>query len=180
MQQRACTLYSLKYNDSDHNSTLLYFLRSYWLLEVYVLNDVSRIHHSNTTGTCDIMEDIFINEQLSLNHSSSTKNAELHCLVTAGSLIGSIVVSNALRSEAIVVWQQLVPLQLLPFITTLLESHLDCMHPINEPSEDLIEAELLQPMATNMFSYWEKMKGLFASSTFSFLLELSVQLESVG
>jgi len=64
------------------------------------------------------MEDIFI-EPFFLNHSFSTKNADLHPLVIGWLIfVGSIVVSNALRYEAIVVWQQLVPWQLLPFITT--------------------------------------------------------------
>jgi hypothetical protein len=57
-----------------------------------------------------------------LNHFSSTKNAELHIVVPPKKLsllIGLIVVLKASRSEGIVVWQQLMPLQLLPFITSL-------------------------------------------------------------
>jgi hypothetical protein len=94
--------------------------------------------------------------------------------------IGSMVVLKALRSEAIVVWQQLMPLQRVLFVITLLVSQTHDLHPITEPSEDVIVAKLSQPMATNMFSGWEKMKGLFASFKFSVLFESFLQIESVG
>jgi hypothetical protein len=62
---------------------------------------------------------------------------------------------------------------------SLLVSQTD-RHPITEPSEDVTAAKLSQPVAMNMFSDWEKMKGLFANSTFSVLPELLLQTESVG
>jgi hypothetical protein len=43
--------------------------------------------------------------------------------------IASMVVLKALRSEAIVVWQQLMPLQRVLFVITLLVSQTD-LHPI--------------------------------------------------
>jgi len=56
-------------------------------------------------------------------------------------------------------------------------------HPprVFEPSKDTIEAKVLQPMAVNLLSDWEKMKGLFAKSTLGMLLVLpSLQLKDIG
>ena len=55
--------------------------------------------------------------------------------------IASIVVLKASRFEANVVWQQLMPLQRVLFVITLLISQTD-LHPITEPSEDVILAKL--------------------------------------
>ena len=124
--------------------------------------------------------DIFENGYAVLNQFSSAKNAYLHPLMIGFLVfIWSIVVLKALRYEAIVVWQQLMPLQRVLFMITLLVSQTDA-HPITEPSEDVILAKLSQSMATNMFSGWEKMKGLFASFKFSVLFESFLQIESVG
>jgi hypothetical protein len=94
---------------------------------------------------------------------------------------GAIVVLKATRSEGIEVWQQLMPLQLLAF-TTLVASQMDKHPPIVfEPSKDTIEAKLLQPMAVNLLSDWEKMKGLFARFTFGVLVVVPLlQIKDVG
>jgi hypothetical protein len=120
-----------------------------------------------------------------MNHFSSTKYADWHPSMTVSLLfITSIVVLKATRSEGIVVWQQLMPLQ-LPAFTTILASQMDMHPPITEPelldSTDTIEAKLLQPMAMNLFLDWEKTKELFAKFTiFAALLEPFVQLKNVG
>jgi hypothetical protein len=95
----------------------------------------------------------------------------------------AIVVMKATRSEGIEVWQQLIPLQLLAFITSVLLSQIDNHPPIVvfEPSKDTIEAKLLQPMAVNLLSDWEKMKGLFAKFTFGILVSVPLlQIKDIG
>lgn len=97
------------------------------------------------------------------NHFCSTMNAYLQDgLILSGS--GSIDLRDtekSWRAEGIIVWQQLMPLQLLlMFIFVFLLTQTD-MHPQRVAlSSSINEAKLLQPMAMNLFLDWEKTRLL--------------------
>jgi hypothetical protein len=144
--------------------------------------DVYGSPHSNATG--NVLNNSVNKSSFWNQYFSSTKNATLHSGKSKiGSLfIGAIVVLKATRSEGIVVWQQLMPLQLLAFLNSVLLSQIDKHPETTEPPVvfDTIEAKLLQPMAMNLFSDWEKMKGLFVKSTFGLLFVPLLQIKNVG
>jgi hypothetical protein len=154
-------------------------------------SDVYGSPHSNATGTS---RKVILSEPCFWNHVSSTKNAYMQSGMKkrwTGQLpslrfnesTAVIVVLKATRCEGIAVWQQLMPLHLLVFTTLVTSwSQMD-KHPrrVFESFKDTIEAKLLQPMAVNLLSDWEKMKGLFARFTFGILVVVPLlQIKDVG
>ena len=93
------------------------------------------------------------------NHFCSTTNAYLQDgLILSDSVsIDYRDTEKSWRTEGIVVWQQLMPLQLLLiFISLFLLSQTDMRPQRTALSASINEAKLLQPMAMNLFLDWEK------------------------